>query len=184
LVAARVAEIMTEWTGEFRTPESAPLQRQPLPPAEDVQRLAATRVVLEMARGGEIEIRLLPNEAPIHAARFERLAAEGYFDGLTFHRVLSNFVIQGGSPGANEYVGASAYTRDEVGLVSHWRGTVGTSTRGRDTGDAQIFINLVDNLRLDHEYTVFGEVVRGMDVVDRVAEGDSITRVRIVVPVP
>jgi len=184
LVAARVAEIMTEWTGEFRTPESAPLHRQPLPPAEDVQRLAATRVVLEMARGGEIEIRLLPNEAPIHAARFERLAAEGYFDGLTFHRVLSNFVIQGGSPGANEYVGASAYTRDEVGLVSHWRGTVGTSTRGRDTGDAQIFINLVDNLRLDHEYTVFGEVVRGMDVVDRVAEGDSITRVRIVVPVP
>ena len=180
IVAARVAQILTEWTDQTRTPRSAPLQRQPLPLAEEVQRLAVTRVVLEMARGGEIEIRLLPAEAPIHAARFERLAAEGYFDGLTFHRVVSNFVIQGGSPGANEYVGASAYTRDEVGLVSHWRGTVATSTRGRDTGDGQIFINLVDNLGLDHEYTVFGEVVRGMDVVDRVAEGDLITRARIV----
>ena len=184
MVAARVAEILTGWTSESRTPQSAPLQRQPLPPSEGVQRLAVTRVVLEMARGGEIEIRLLPNEAPIHSARFERLAAEGYFDGLTFHRVVSNFVIQGGSPGSNEYVGASAYTRDEVGLVSHWRGTVATSTRGRDTGDGQIFINLVDNLGLDHEYTVFGVVVSGMDVVDQVAEGDLITRARIVGTAP
>jgi cyclophilin family peptidyl-prolyl cis-trans isomerase len=67
--------------------------------------------------------------------------------------------------------------RDEVGLVSHRRGTVGISTRGRDTGDAQIFINLVDLPRLDHTYTVFAEVVAGMDVVDRVLEGDVIERV-------
>ena len=142
--------------------------------------MAGTRVVLEMARGGEIEIRLLVEEAPTHAARFERLAASGYFDGLTFHRVVTNYVLQGGSPGANEYAGDAAYTRDELGLVSHWRGTVATSTRGRDTGDGQIFINLADNLHLDHDYTVFGEVVSGMDVTDLVAEGDVITRATVV----
>jgi cyclophilin family peptidyl-prolyl cis-trans isomerase len=182
VVAARVAEILTDWTGELRTARPVPLAAQALPSAEDLERLAGTRVVLEMARGGEIEIRLLVADAPINAARFERLAASGYFDGLTFHRVVTNFVVQGGSPGANEYSGAPEYTRDEVGLVSHSRGTVGTSTRGRDTGDGQIFINLVDNFRLDHEYTVFGQVVSGMDVVDRVAEGDVIVRATVVAP--
>ena len=80
----------------------------------------------------------------------------GYYNGLTFHRVVPNFVIQGGSPGANEYAGDGLYMRDEIGTASHVRGTVGFSTRGRDTGDAQFFINLVDNPRLDFEYTVFG----------------------------
>jgi cyclophilin family peptidyl-prolyl cis-trans isomerase len=70
--------------------------------------------------------------------------------------------------------------RDEVGLRSHERGTVGISTRGRDTGDAQIFVNLIDNWRLDHDYTVLGDVVRGMNVVDAVLEGDVIARVEIV----
>ena len=133
-----------------------------------------------MERGGEIDIRLLAELAPTNAARFARLAESGYFDGLTFHRVVTNFVLQGGSPGANEFAGDGPYTRDELGLLSHWRGTVGLSTRGRDTGDGQLFINLVDNLRLDHNYTIFGEVVRGMDVADVVSEGDVIVRARVV----
>jgi len=180
VVAARVAGVLTDWTGEGPVARPFPLQREALPSAEEMARLAGTRVVLEMARGGGIEIRLLVEEAPTHAARFERLAASGYFDGLTFHRVVTNFVLQGGSPGANEYMGDAAYTRDELGLVSHWRGTVATSTRGRDTGDGQIFINLADNFHLDHDYTVFGEVVSGMDVTDLVAEGDVILRARVV----
>jgi len=180
VVAARVAGVLTDWTGEGPVARPFPLQREALPSAEEMARLAGTRVVLEMARGGGIEIRLLVEEAPTHAARFEWLAASGYFDGLTFHRVVTNFVLQGGSPGANEYMGDAAYTRDELGLVSHWRGTVATSTRGRDTGDGQIFINLADNLHLDHDYTVFGEVVSGMDVTDLVAEGDVILRARVV----
>ncbi len=183
LVAVRTAEILTEWTGELRAAQPAPLQRQTLPSAEELERLAGARIVLEMARGGEVEIQLLVGEAPTQAARFARLVSSGYFDGLTFHRVVTNFIIQGGSPAANEYTGDAAYTRDELGLVAHWRGTVGTSTRGRDTGDGQIFINLVDNLRFDHDYTVFGEVVSGMDVIDQVAEGDRIVRATLVVPV-
>jgi cyclophilin family peptidyl-prolyl cis-trans isomerase len=73
----------------------------------------------------------------------------------------------------------SQFMRDEVGLPSHLRGTLGISTRGHDTGDGQMFVNLIDNFRLDHQYTVFARVVEGMDVVDRVLEGDVITSVTI-----
>ena len=90
---------------------------------------------------------------------------------------MPNFVIQGGSPGANEYAGDGAFSRDELGLLSNQRGSVGVSTRGRDTGDAQFYVNLVDNLRLDHAYTVFGQVESGMDVVDAIVEGDVIEAV-------
>ena len=107
-----------------------------------------------------------------------RRAGEGYYNGLTFHRIALNFVIQGGSPGANEYMGEPFYMRDEPGL--HLRGTVGISTRGRDTGDAQIFVNTVDSPRLNHTYTVFGSVTAGMDVVDGILEGDVIQRVELV----
>jgi cyclophilin family peptidyl-prolyl cis-trans isomerase len=79
-------------------------------------------------------------------------------------------------------MGDGPFMRDEVGLVSHQRGTVGISTRGRDTGDAQIFVNLVDSPRLDHIYTVFAEVSTGMDVVDALLEGDVIERVELVLP--
>ena len=182
VVADRAAAILSEWMGEQRVAQPDPVARLPVPSPEEIDRLNDARVILEMARGGEIEIRLFAGVAPTHAARFQSLASSGYFDGLTFHRVVANFVLQGGSPGANEYAGDAAYTRDELGLLSHLRGTVGTSTRGRDTGDGQIFINLVDNLYLDHNYTVFGEVVRGMDAVDAVAEGDVIARARVEMP--
>ena len=178
--AERVVEILSRWTGAGWQAQPNPVPRLAVPSPEEIDRLADTRVVLEMERGGEIEIQLLPRDAPTHAARFARLARSGYLDGLTFHRVVTNFVLQGGSPGANEFAGDAAYSRDELGLLSHWRGTVGTSTRGRDTGDGQMFINLIDNLRLDHNYTVFGEVVRGMDTADQVAEGDVIVRARVV----
>ena len=113
-------------------------------------------------------------------ARVTRLARAHYYDGLSFHRYVPKFVIQGGSPGANEQVGDAAFMRDELGGHSHLRGTVGISTRGHDTGDAQFFINLVDNKRLDHDYTVFGEVVSGLDVVDRIRAGDIMQRVEVI----
>jgi cyclophilin family peptidyl-prolyl cis-trans isomerase len=70
--------------------------------------------------------------------------------------------------------------RDEVGLWPNVRGAVGTSTRGRDTGDAQIFVNIVDNPRFDHEYTVFAQILNGVDVIDRILEGDVIEKIEIV----
>ncbi len=139
----------------------------------------APRAVVTMASGRSFELRLMAEEAPATVARFVQLATRGVYNSLTFHRVEPNFVIQGGSAGANEYAGHDPYMRDEVGLVSHDRGTVGISTRGRDTGDAQLFVNLVDNPRLDHRYTVFARIVSGMEVLDEVVEGDAIARIVI-----
>ena len=179
-VAELAAATLSGWTGADRVAAPRPLTPSPVPTSADVDRLARSSVVLEMEGGGLIEVRLLPRLAPTNAARFARLADSGHFDGLTFHRVAPNFVIQGGSPGANEYWGDGPFSRDELGLTGNWRGTVGLSTRGRDTGDAQIYVNLVNNLRLDHDYTVMGRVTRGMDVVDAVMEGAVIRSARVV----
>jgi cyclophilin family peptidyl-prolyl cis-trans isomerase len=121
-------------------------------------------------------ITLRPSVAPLTVARFVRLARDGYYNGLTFHRVVPNFVIQGGSPAANEYSGDTLYLRDEISSLSNVRGSVGLSTRGRDTGDAQFFINLVDNPRLDFDYTIFGAVGRPEDI-DDIVEGDVISTI-------
>jgi cyclophilin family peptidyl-prolyl cis-trans isomerase/HEAT repeat protein len=150
--------------------------------ADQLGALALARLRFTIAGRGSFELRLLPDQAPVTCSHIATLAREGYYNGLTFHRVAPNFVLQGGSPGANEYAGQGPFMRDEVGLVSHRRGTVGISTRGRDTGDAQIFINLVDSPRLDHTYTVFAEVTSGIDVVDRILEGDVIERVDVGAP--
>jgi cyclophilin family peptidyl-prolyl cis-trans isomerase len=124
--------------------------------------------------GGSFVVRLRGDVAPMMAARVLALAKSGYYDGHVWQRVEPDFVVQGGGPGANEYVGYDHYLRDELGTVPHVRGTVGMSTRGHDTGDAQWFFNLRDNQRLDRDYTVFADVVSGMEVVDGIMEGDVI----------
>jgi cyclophilin family peptidyl-prolyl cis-trans isomerase len=130
--------------------------------------------------GGSFTVKLRGDVAPMMAARILALASNRYYDGLTWHRVEHDFVIQGGSPGASEYVGYRDFLRDELGTVPHVRGTVGMSTRGHDTGDAQWFVNLRDNLRLNTDYTIFGEVVNGIEVVDGILEGDVIQSIRVV----
>jgi cyclophilin family peptidyl-prolyl cis-trans isomerase len=113
------------------------------------------------------------------AARILTLVRAGYYDGGNWHRVEPDFVIQGGGPGTNEYVGYPHYLRDELATIAHPRGTVGMSTRGHDTGDAQWFINLRDNPRLVRDYTVFAEVVDGIGVVDGILEGDRVATMRV-----
>jgi cyclophilin family peptidyl-prolyl cis-trans isomerase/HEAT repeat protein len=173
MVAAECSATLQKWTGVRRTPKPLPLKPEsivgPLP--------VRARVVI---RGGRaFELALLADDAPASVFRFAGLARAGYYNGLTFHRALPNFVVQGGSPGGNEYAGDGPFMRDEISPRTHARGTVGVSTRGRDTGDAQFFVNLLDNPRLDGEYTVFAEVMSGMDVVDALVEGDVIDRVEI-----
>ncbi len=178
-IAALAAEIVTENTGrktEARTTRFAP---DPLPPADFLLGLLGAKATLKMKEAGSFTVELLPEAAPLTAARFVQLAESGYYRGLTFHRIVPNFVIQGGSPGANEYMGTPGYIRDEVSALSHERGTLGISTRGRDTGDSQIFVNLVDNFRLDHNYTVFARVIAGMENVDSIQEGDVIEEIRV-----
>ena len=176
-IAQKTAEILSAWTGKPRTAAPQPLTPPGVTMAM-VTQLRGKALRFHMQGRGHFDIGLDVEAAPLAAIRIARRAGEGYYNGLTFHRIAPNFVIQGGSPGANEYMGEPFYMRDEPGL--HLRGTVGISTRGRDTGDAQIFVNLIDSPRLDHIYTVFATVVSGMDVVDGTLEGDVIERVELV----
>jgi len=137
--------------------------------------LRAKVIEFDMEGGGIVTMQLLTADAPLTVSRIVSLARRGYYNGLTFHRIVPNFVVQGGSPGANEYVGDTRFMRDEVGLP-HLRGSVGISTRGYDTGDAQIFFDLIDVPRLDHDYTVFARVTSGMEVADGMLEGATIRK--------
>jgi len=169
--------------GSSSVPSCTPLPRDV--PAEAV-RLALgeeVRVRVTMAPqsgGGTFVVRMRGDVAPIMAARILALVRDGYYNGLVWQRVEADFVTQGGGPGANEYVGYPRFFRDELGTVPHVRGTIGMSTRGHDTGDAQWFFNLKDNLRLNRDYTVFAEVVEGIDVVDDIMEGDVIQRMEVI----
>jgi cyclophilin family peptidyl-prolyl cis-trans isomerase len=178
LAAAR----LTSWKGEAVEIHPHPL---PLPPAP----LAATflrhdlRLRVTMAPtsgGGAFTVRLFPAETPATVARVVRLVETGFYDGKVFQRVEPNFVIQGGGPDANEYVGDSTFMRDELTARMHARGTIGISARGRDTGDGQWFINLVDNPLLDHEFTVFGAIDSGRTVAEGILESDRIARIEVV----
>ncbi len=186
-VADAAADAIRGLTGT--RPDPQPTFRPPVQPAEDELRNLPRRATLVMANGDEVVLELLADEAPMTVARFAALARRGYYDHLTFHRIVPLFVVQGGSPGANEYTGDARFWRDEIG-ASNTRGAVGLSTRGRDTGDGQIFIDLVDLPRLDGDYTVFARVVEpaspaasghrtGMAAVDAMLEGAEIAQVRI-----
>lgn len=180
VVADSAAAIRHDWTG--RPQRAAPRRILPaVVPAAEVQALYDKVFRVTLASGKQFDVELFLQEAPLTVARLARLIRRRYFDGLTFHRIAPNFVIQGGSPGANEYAGDGPFMRDELSSRSHERGTLGVSTRGRDTGDGQIFVNLVDNPRLDFDYTVWGRVIgpAGLAVVDAVPEGDQIRRVEI-----
>lgn len=174
-VAAEAASVMTQLTGQHVRADPLP----PTTPADSVPS-GALMVRVTMSGGGSFDIAFDANRAPWTVARIRDLIRHRYYDGLTFHRVVPNFVLQGGSPGMNEYVGDGPFLRDELDLAHHDRYSLGISTRGRDTGDAQWFINLVDNYRLDHEYTVVGRIMRGFEVVDRILEGDVMESVRII----
>ena len=178
-VAAAAATTLNAWTGETLSMDPTPLVRPPLPSAAELAIASGNTVRLVMESGKEIPIVLDTVNAPMVSVRLLRLANANYYDDLTFHRVVSNFIVQGGSPGANEYAGDGPYLRDEISPRSHRRGTIGLSTRGRDTGDAQFFINLIDNPRLDFEYTVFGHVPdRYLERIDEIQEGDRIVDIR------
>jgi cyclophilin family peptidyl-prolyl cis-trans isomerase len=176
-VAQLAAVVIQQWTGRSQEIDPQLLPRPPLPSTAD---LPSDPARVKLKSGKIVHIQLRTDVAPLTVARFVRLARAGYYDGLTFHRVVPNFVIQGGSPGANEYAGDAIYMHDEISPASHVRGAVGISTRGRDTGDAQIFIDLVDNPRLDFEYTVFGNagpIDENTDVVSDIQEGDAIASI-------
>jgi HEAT repeat protein/cyclophilin family peptidyl-prolyl cis-trans isomerase len=139
----------------------------------------STHVFIDTDRGS-IEVELAVLDAPLTVESFVALARKGFFNGLSIHRVVANFVIQDGDPRGDGEGGPGYTIRDELNELPYLRGTVGMALDPwRDTGGSQFFITHSPQPHLDAKYTVFGRVVSGMDVVDRIQPWDVIRRVRV-----
>ncbi len=130
-------------------------------------------------RHGTIEIHLDVVEAPLTTASFVDLARRGFYDGLVFHRVEPGFVVQGGCPRGDGNGGPGYALRCEITRRPYGRGAVGMALSGKDTGGSQFFITLSPQPHLDGGFTLFGQVVAGMDAVDRIRPGDVIEQVEV-----
>ena len=129
---------------------------------------------------GPITIELYPDKAPLTVANFVNLVKHGFYDGLIFHRVIADFMIQGGCPEGSGRGGPGYRFEDETNNgVRHERGVLSMANAGPSTNGSQFFITHTATPWLDGKHTVFGKVVDGMDVVDKVAQGDKIQSVKI-----
>lgn len=125
---------------------------------------------------GTIKIKFLPKVAPEHVKNFKKLSKSGFYNGTTFHRVIPGFMIQGGDPNtkdddrSNDGMGGPGYKiKAEFSKVSHKRGIVSMARSGHpDSAGSQFFICVADSKFLDGQYTVFGEVIEGMDIADKI----------------
>ena len=128
---------------------------------------------------GSFTIELLAEDAPLTVDNFIQLARRGYFNNITFHRVVPNFVIQGGDPRGDGNGGPGYQIRCEINEVPYERGAIGMALSGKDTGGSQWFVTHSPQPHLDGGYTVFARVIDGMDVVDKIARGDRIRNVTV-----
>lgn len=122
---------------------------------------------------GNIVIQLYEKEMPITTGNFKKLVEEGFYDGIIFHRVIEGFMLQGGDPLGTGAGGPGYVIKDEftnTDLDKNNRGTISMANAGPNTGGSQFFINLVDNNFLDGRHPVFGKIIEGMDVVDKIAK--------------
>ena len=130
-------------------------------------------------RKGTIEIELAVLDAPLTSHNFVTLARRGFFNGLRIHRVVPDFVVQDGDPRGDGEGGPGYSIRDELNDLPYLRGTVGMALSGKDTGGSQYFLTISPQPHLDAGYTVFGRVVKGLEVLDTLQQYDTIDRVRV-----
>lgn len=123
---------------------------------------------------GNIKIELFNETMPITAGNFEKLVRDGYYDGIIFHRIIDEFMVQGGDPTGTGSGGPGYTIKDEFTKNNkNDRGTLSMANAGANTGGSQFFINLVNNNYLDSKHPVFGKVIEGMEVVDKMAKVDT-----------
>ena len=148
----------------------------------EAQRMHPTAVIT-MEKGGEIRIELYPEDAPKTVESFITLSKKGFYDGLKFHRIVPGFVAQGGDP-KGDGTGGPGYTlKAEFNKRKHVRGTLAMArSQDPDSAGSQFYICFAPAPHLDNNYTVFGQVTSGMEVVDRIQQGDKMRSVRIEEP--
>lgn len=129
---------------------------------------------------GNIEIEFFPNDAPNTVARIRELVKSGFYDGLTFHRVVEGFVVQGGDPKGTGVGGSGQRLKAEFNGQKHVEGTVAMArAQDPDSADSQFYISLGTHPHLDGNYTVFGKVTTGMDAVKKIKVGDKMKKVSL-----
>ena len=149
----------------------------------DYRRALARRLMRVVATvntdKGAFKLELLPDAAPLTVDNFVELARRGFFNNISFHRVVPNFVVQGGDPRGDGNGGPGYQIRCEINEVPYNRGAVGMALSGKDTGGSQWFITHSPQPHLDGGYTVFARVVEGMETVDRITRGDRIRSINV-----
>ena len=173
IVAARINRF-SAWRDSLGT-------AQPLAWYEDRVRESAlpARTLTIVTERGAMELRLFASDAPLTVYNIVTLAQRGYFDGQRFHRVVPNFVVQGGDPRGDGNGGPGYAIRDELNRRRYGRGVLGMALSGPNTGGSQFFVTHSPQPHLDGGYTVFGELLAGGDVLDRITQGDRIVRVTV-----
>ena len=153
-------------------PAPAPAPSMVAPP--EVVANGANHLFLDLSNGGTVEVLLRPDLAPHHVERIQTLVRRGFYDGLTFHRVIPGFMAQGGDPkGTGEGGSELPDLKAEFNAVPFLRGTFGAARADSpDSANSQFFIMFAPNPELDNHYTNMGRVLKGMDVVDRIAPGE------------
>jgi cyclophilin family peptidyl-prolyl cis-trans isomerase len=144
---------------------------------EIVQRTRRQRTVEVRTSRGSFRLRLDCAQAPRTCLNFLELAGQHFYDSLTFHRVVPNFVVQAGDPRGDGFGGPGYTVRDELNRLRYRRGVIGMALAGADTGGSQFFITLSEQPHLDGGYTAFGEVISGMEVLDAIEAGDRIASI-------
>jgi len=139
------------------------------------------KAVIAMDKG-QVVVELFEKETPITVGNFENLANEGFYNGLSFHRVIKGFVAQGGCPNGDG-TGGPGYTipcETKGNPHQHERGSLSMAHRGPNTGGSQFFIVYAEQPHLDGVHTVFGKVIEGMELVDQIQPGDKMNTVTII----
>jgi len=155
-----------------------PAKRYNAPPQMQIETKRTYHVVIKTNKG-DIQLDLNPAEAPMTVNNFVALARDGYYDGVTFHRVVPRFVIQGGDPTGTGSGGPGYQFQDEAVKRPYKAGTVAMANAGPNTNGSQFFICLEDQPGLPPNYTIFGDTVAGMDVVRNIRVGDVMQSVTV-----
>lgn len=182
IVRRRAAELLRPAEGTAPTPrrvETVATRNREADYKRAISRIGkSVRAVVQTDKGA-FSFEFIPEAAPLNVDNFIELARKGFFNGIAFHRVVPNFVVQGGDPRGDGNGGPGYQIRCEINLAPYERGAVGMALAGKDTGGSQWFVTHSPQPHLDGGYTVFGNVVEGMDVIDRLARGDRIRSITI-----
>jgi peptidyl-prolyl cis-trans isomerase B (cyclophilin B) len=175
-VAALAIVVVVVVVGIAGTPDNPRTYSVPPPMTIDTTKQYTATIETEK---GDLVLELFASDVPMTVNNFVFLAREGFYNGLTFHRVVADFVVQGGDPAGDGFGGPGYEFDDEITEHSHVAGALSMANSGPNTNGSQFFITYTPQHHLDGDHSVFGQLIEGMDVLERIEQGDVMIRVTI-----